>query len=170
MQLKEALFADDSQSKENEPMANDMIWQLPKLKAPKKGEAVSPSLASLINTACTSQCEVDDIISQYKLPSNCEKMSAPSVNPEIWSEIRRKAQTYDKAFQDIQTLVAMGMIPIVRLINLLKSHMTEEAKSLVSDAMILLDQAQFNISVRRRYMIRPFKRKNTLPYVILLPL
>ena len=90
-------------------------------------------------------------------------MSAPSVNPEIWSEINRKAQTYDKAFQDIQTLIAMGMIPIIKLIQLLKSKMSEKVQNLVSDTTVLLGQAQFNLSVRRRYMIRPFlKRKYSL--------
>ncbi|MCG8046246.1 MAG: DUF5320 domain-containing protein [Candidatus Thiodiazotropha taylori] len=159
VQLKEALFADESESKENESIPEDISWQLPKLKAPRKGQAVSPSLASLINTACTSQCEVDDIISRYKLPSNCEKMTAPTVNPEVWTEIARKAQTYDKAFQDIQTLIATGMVPIIKLVNVLKSHMTEEAKSMISDSITLLGQAQYNISLRRRYMIRPHLKK-----------
>lgn len=70
-------------------------------KAPKKGDDVSSSLAKMINTACTSQCELDDIMSKYKIPSNSDKMGAPSVNAEIWSDIGRKAQSYDKAFQDI---------------------------------------------------------------------
>ena len=158
-QLRDALFSDDIQNKENEQMVDDIPWQLPKLKTPKKGESISASLASLINTACTSQCDVEDILTKYKLPSNCDYMSAPSVNPEIWSEISRKAQTYDKAFQDIQTLIAMGMIPVIKLIQLLKSKMSEEAQNLVSDTMVLLGQAQFNLSVRRRYMIRPFLKK-----------
>ncbi|MCG8048844.1 MAG: hypothetical protein N0E48_25110 [Candidatus Thiodiazotropha endolucinida] len=160
-QLKDALFANESVEKENEPadLANEFSWQLPKLKTPKKGDAVSPSLASLIDTACTSQCEIDEIISKYKIPSNCEKMGAPSVNPEIWSDIVRKAQTYDKAFQDIQTLISIGMVPILKLVKLMKSHMSEEAQTSISDAITLLGQAQFNISIRRRYMIRPFLKK-----------
>ncbi|MEW8546919.1 MAG: hypothetical protein AB2693_25675 [Candidatus Thiodiazotropha sp.] len=40
-------------------------------------------------------------MSKYKIPSNSDKMGAPSVNAEIWSDIGRKAQSYDKAFQDI---------------------------------------------------------------------
>ena len=69
----DTLFS-DTQSKENEPepLANDdFTWRLPKFKIHKKGEAVS---ASLINTACTSQCEVDEIISKYKIPSHCDKI------------------------------------------------------------------------------------------------
>lgn len=159
-QLKDAFFDDAQNKDENEQLVDDDIpWQLPKLKAPKKGEAISASLASLINTACSSQCDVEGILNTYKLPSNCENLSAPLVNSEIWSEINRKAQTYDKSFQDIQTLIGMGMIPIIKLVSLLKSKMSEEAQKLVSDSMVLLGQAQFNLSVRRRYMIRPFIKK-----------
>ena len=160
-QLKDALFS-DTQSKENDPesLANDdFAWQLPKLKIPKKGEAVSAFLASLINTACTSQCEVDEIISKYKIPSNCDKMEPPSVNPEIWNDIIKKAQTYNKAFQDIQTLISIGMVPIIKPVSLMKAQLSDEVKSSISDAITLFGQAQFSISLRRRYMIRPFLKK-----------
>ena len=87
----------------------------------------------------------------------------PSVNLEIWSEIARKAQSYDKAFQDIQTLIATGMVPMIKLVSLLKSNLSEEAKSNISDAITLLGHAQFNISIRRRYMIRPYLKKKYPP-------
>ena len=87
------------------------------------------------------------------------KWLLPTVNLEIWSDIVKKAQTYDKAFQDIETLIATGMMPIIKLVSLMKSQMSDEAKSSVSDAITLLGQAQFNISLRRRYMIRPFLKK-----------
>ena len=55
------------------------MWQLPKLKIPEKGDPISQSLASLINAACTSQCDMDEIVSEYKLPSNCDKLALPLV-------------------------------------------------------------------------------------------
>ena len=58
----------------------DFTWQLPKLKCPEKGEPISSSLASLINAACSSQCDTDEIVSKYKLPSNCDKLASPLVN------------------------------------------------------------------------------------------
>ena len=165
-QLKDALFFEENECTDtNNNIIDDNAgdWDLPKLKIPKKGDSVSPSLASLINTACTSQCEVDDIIGKHKIPANCSSMVAPSVNPEIWSEIARKAQSYDKAFQDIQTLIATGMVPMIKLVSLLKRNLSEEAKSHISDAITLLGQAQFNISIRRRYMIRPYLKKKYSP-------
>lgn len=152
-QISGALF-DTESLKENE-LSDDLTWQLPKLKTPQKGEAVSPYLASLINTACTSQCDTDEIIGRYKLPSNCEKLSAPLVNADVWSEIGKKAQTY-KAFQ---ALISIGIMPIIKLASVLKSQISNnsEAKSMISDALTLLGEAQYNLSVRRR--LRPFLKK-----------
>ena len=106
----------------NEVVSNDedFTWQLPKLKCPEKGEPISPSLASLINATCSSQCDTDEIVSKYKLPSNCDKLAPPLVNGEIWTEIHKKAQTYDKAFRDIQSLIATGLSPIFYLLKVLK--------------------------------------------------
>lgn len=156
-----ALF-DSCSVRENTDSGNDeYFWQLPKLKIPEKGEAISQSLASLINTACTSQCETDGIVSKYKLPENCDKLAPPLINGEIWNEIHKKAQTYDRAFRDIQGLIASGMIPIIKLASLLKDQIksNEQAKTMFSDSITLFGQAQYNLSLRRRYMIRPFLKK-----------
>ena len=83
----------------------------------------------------------------------------PSVNPEIWLDIPRRAQTYDSAFQDIQTLIAIGMLPIIKLAKLLKSKLPEEAQNCITDAVNLLGQAQCNYLSIRRYMIRPHLKK-----------
>ncbi|MCG8046745.1 MAG: hypothetical protein N0E48_14100 [Candidatus Thiodiazotropha endolucinida] len=145
----------------NEVVTDDFTWQLPKLKIPQKGQPISASLASLINVACTSQCETEDIINKYKLPSNCDKLAPPLVNGEIWSEFHKKAQTYDKAFRDIQSLIASGISPILELLSVLKDQIesNSKARTLISDSITLLGQAQFNLSLRRRYMIRPHLKK-----------
>ena len=121
----------------------DFTWQLPKLKCPEKGEPISPTLASLINVACSSQCDTDEIVSKYKLPSNCDKLAPPLVNGEIWTEIHKKAQTYDKAFRDIQSLIATGLSPIFDLLKVLKDPIqaSPEARVLISNAITLLGQA-----------------------------
>jgi hypothetical protein len=55
---------------------------MPKLKSVVKDDPILPSLASLINTACTSQCEVDDMMSRYKVPQNCDKLCPLLINSE----------------------------------------------------------------------------------------
>ena len=144
---------------ENEGDDDPFTWDLPKLKAPDKGNPISESLASLINTACTQQCQINKIIEKYKVPSNCDFMSAPRVNEEIWSDLMksRRVQTTDKSLRDIQGLITAGMIPILSLANIIKPLIAQlpGAKDLISDALTLLGQAQFHLSIRRRYLLRP---------------
>ena len=148
--LIDALFepqeaVEPSQNDENE------IWDLPKLKGPVKGPAIAQSLANLINATCTSQC----------VPENCDKLCSPMVNNEIWKIMNKRAQSYDKCFSDIQNLVATGVVPIIKLFELVKPHIVgnPEAKTLFSDVITLIGQVQYNLSLRRRYMIKPHLKK-----------
>ncbi|KAH3781532.1 hypothetical protein DPMN_159363 [Dreissena polymorpha] len=43
--------------------------------------------------------------------------------------------------------------------DLLKSHISAEAETCISDCLTILGQVQYHISVRRRYMIRPCLKK-----------
>lgn len=97
--------------------ADEESWNLPKLKTPDKGDPISNSLATLINTACTKQCQLDDILDKYKVPANCEFMGAPCINKEIWRDLSKfkRVQTTDKSLRDIQNSVCSGMLPILSL-------------------------------------------------------
>ena len=87
----------------------DFTWQLTKLKCPEKGEPISPSLASLINAACSSQCDTDEIIRKYKIPSNCDKLAPPLVNGEIWTDIHKKAQHMTRHLEIFNLLLQQGL-------------------------------------------------------------
>lgn len=76
--LIEAMFEPQNTNESFQANEND-AWDLPKLKIPEKGAAVSQSLANLINTACSSQCVTDNIVDKYKVPENCDKLSSPLV-------------------------------------------------------------------------------------------
>ena len=146
-----------------EPSQNDEneIWDLPKLKGPVKGPAIAQSLANLINATCTSQCVTDEMVAKYKVPENCDKLCSPMVNNEIWKIMNKRAQSYDKCFSDIQNLVATSIVPIINLFELVKPHIVgnPEAKTLFSDVITLMGQVQYNLSLRRRYMIKPHLKK-----------
>ena len=140
---------------------NDIDWDLPKLKQPEKGPAISQSLANLINTACTSPCVTDLLVEKCRLPENCEKLAAPRVNNEIWKILNKRTQGYDKAFSDIKNLVAAGMTSVIQLADIVKYQISSnsEAKDLITNIITLMGQVQFNLSLRRRYMIRPQLKK-----------
>ena len=155
MNMANALFDDE------ESVEGDSVWELPKLKVPEKGTDISQSLANMINVACTSQCETESLVAKYPVPGNCEKMYAPRVNSEIWTFMQSMHQTSDKSIAQTQNLIASGMTPIIKLAEVLKPQIkgNAEAKTLISDALTLLGQVQYNLSIRRRYMIRPALKK-----------
>jgi hypothetical protein len=155
--MSSALFDDDE--------AECDTWELPRLKAPDKGKPISPSLAKVINVACTTQCETDSLISKYSVPENCEMACPPLVNNEIWKILNKRTQTQDRSIVQTQNLVASGMTPIIRLAEVLKPQImaNQEAKTLLCDALTLMGQVQFNLSIRRRYMIRPALKRKYYP-------
>lgn len=142
--MSSALFDDEDNECEN--------WELPRLKAPEKGKPISPSLAKVINVACTTQCETDSLVVKYSVPENCELARPPLVNNEIWKILNKRTQTQDRSIVQTQNLVASGMTPIIRLAEILKPQImaNQEAKTLLCDALTLIGQVQFNLSVRRR--------------------
>lgn len=155
-ELSDALF----DAEEGEIIGDDE-WELPRLKAPDKGRSVSETLAKKVNVACTSLCETDSLTSKYKIPQNCDKACPPLVNGEVWKILDKRSQSHDRGLQDIQNLVATGLTPIMKLAELLKPQImaNNEAKTLLSDSLTLLGQVQYNLSVRRRYFIRPSLKK-----------
>ncbi|MCG8113303.1 MAG: hypothetical protein N0E59_21335 [Candidatus Thiodiazotropha taylori] len=75
--------------------------------------------------------------------------------------MNKRAQSYDKCFADIQNLVATGVVPIIKLFELLKPQIAgnSEIKTLFSDTITMMGQVQYNLSLRRRYMIKPHLKK-----------
>lgn len=145
-----------------EPEEGEIVdWDLPKLKVPEKGKAISNSLAKMINVACTTQCHTDTLVNKYKIPENCDYICPPMVNGEIWKVLDKRAQSQDRGMVDIQNLLSTAMTPVMRLAEVLKPHImaNNEAKTLLSDTLTLMGQAQYNLSVRRRYFIRPNLKK-----------
>lgn len=74
---------------------------MPKLKVPEKSGAVSESMDGLINKALTAQCDLEPLVSKYKVPENCEKVVPALVNQEIWKAMDKKAHLQDKSLVDI---------------------------------------------------------------------
>jgi len=131
-------------------------WSPPKSKALDKDKPISSSLANLINLACCTPCDTDGIVSKYKIPENLDKACPPLVNTEVWRIMDRKGHSQDKGLQDVQSLLTASMIPIIKLAECIKkSDLKTQCKGLISDALTLMGQVQYNLSVKRRYCIRP---------------
>ncbi|WAR20011.1 hypothetical protein MAR_001849 [Mya arenaria] len=152
-----SMFDTDSN---NNQVSSEFGWTMPKLKAPEMGEPVSEPLAKLVNVASTKQCEMDGVVTKYKVPSNCDLATPPTVNQEIWKIMNKGGHLNDKLMVDIQNLVAAGIGSVLKLVNLLKDQsLSTESKGVLSDTLTILGQTQYNLSMRRRYMIRPSLKK-----------
>ena len=112
---------------------------------------MSETLAKKVNLACTSQFDVDSLVIKYIIPQNCDRACPPLVNNEVWKIMSKQAQFNDKSIQDIQNLVATGITPIIKLKPQIRTN--AEAKTLLSDSLTLLGQVQFQLSVKRRYLL-----------------
>lgn len=75
-------------------------------------------------------------------------------NYEIWKVLDKCAQSHDWGMVDIQNLVTTGMTPIIKLAEILKPHIqgNNEARTMIADALTVMGQIHFRLSVRRRYM------------------
>ena len=167
LQLQDALFQSEQGSvlgfEEHDNhyiIEEDFEWSLPKLKTPERGENISDSLANLIGRACSNLCQTTEIVEKYKVPANCEAMCPPSVNEEIWVDLNKvkKVQSTDKSFKEIQGLVTASMLPVLELSKVVRPFISKapEMKTLISEILTLIGQVQFNLSLRRRYLMKPF--------------
>ena len=94
------------------------------------------------------------------MPSNCEAMCPPSVNEEIWVDLNnvKKVQSTDKSFTEIQGLVMASMLPVLELSKVVKPFLSKapEMKTHISEILTLIGPVQFKLSLRRRYLMKPF--------------
>jgi len=153
--LGAALFDDEDVENAGDPYDT---WQPPKLKVPERGPEIAPNLANLINTACTVQCDTDLIVGKYKLPKNCTFLGAPEMNEEVHKCLSPRIRTQDGYMKEVQNLLSVGMVPVIKLADKLKAQIQEnaEVKGLMSDILTVIGQTQHMLSLRRRFMIRPF--------------
>ena len=97
---------------------------------------------------------------KYKVPSNCEAMCPPAVNEEISADLNkvRRVQSTDKSFKDIQSLVTAELLPVLALTKAVKPFISQvpEVKTYISEILTIFGQVQFNLSLRRRYLMKPF--------------
>lgn len=152
-----AMFGNNKDVDNNDQELNE--WAPPKLKSDVRGESISPSLAQLINTTCTSACCIEEIMQKYKIPENCGNLGPPLVNPEVWRILEKKGRSYDRLLVEIQNLVATGIVPIIKMAEVMGSNLSQPAKEYISDAITMFGQVQYQLSLRRRYIIRPNLKK-----------
>jgi hypothetical protein len=96
---------------------------------------------------------------KYQIPENCSNLGPPIVNAEVWKILEKKGRSYDRLLVEIQNLVAAGIVPIIKLAEIMGPDLSLPAKEYISDAVTMFGQVQYQLSLRRRYIIRPNLKK-----------
>lgn len=67
-------------------------------------------------------------------------LGAPLINNENWKVLEKRARSQDQDMVEIQNLTATGIVPIIKLVDMLKTQIASspEARNLVSDIMTIM--------------------------------
>ena len=124
----------------------------------KYGAETTKSVASLIGAVVKKKSNVNDLVKENKVPINCKGLFPPRVNPEIWGFLQRIAKSDDLLFQGIQKVLGLGIVPVIRLAEMLAKNDPIDKNAMrdnVSKALSVLCSAFFELSYARRMLLKP---------------
>ena len=140
---------------------------------------VAQKLADIVNKRWGSKLEdakLKEKLAKYNRPDNCEKLTVPKVNPEIWNKLKHVTRSADLRLANMQkVLVKVGSAVAKSTDRLLAIHadpektsasaLTDTLGKLVTynaDALALLGHVNIELSYRRRDATKP-KLNNEYP-------
>ena len=113
--------------------------------------------------------KLKDKYGKYLRPSNCETLTTPRVNPEIWDKLSHSAKQHDLRSSSTQrTLATVGALLckstelIMNVKHTQQSNFDSDLKTLIkmnTDAVALLSHAHIEMSHRRRESTKPHLNK-----------
>ena len=132
---------------------------------------VSSQLAAILDkswSTALSDAKLKEKLAKYNRPENCGRLLAPKVNPEIWSRISNLGQKQDLKFVSVQKALASAGSALAKSTQQLLDHRqsTEndiERKEILAsqiDALALLGHANYQLSLRRRDVLKLFLKKD----------
>ena len=133
---------------------------------------VSQKLADIVNKRWGSKLEeakLKEKLAKYNRPDNCERLTVPKVNPEIWHKLKHVTRSTDLRLANMQkVLVKVGSAVAKSTDTLLairadpeksvELSLTEKLGKLVTydaDALALLGRVNIELSYRCRNVIKP---------------
>ena len=133
------------------------------------GKPVMDDLVNILKVIFStdiSKADVDkkreEFIEKFLFPKNCEILSVPKVNKEIWRLLPASARNSDIAIQKPQTLIAHAIVPIVRVVEVLikadpqgDNEETNETVNRLMEAISMMAMANDDLNHVRRNSIKP---------------
>lgn len=137
----------------------------------KTTSPIAGKLADIINKRWAtkfSDSKFNDRMEKYERPENCDKVLVPRVNQEIWARLSSQAKRNDLRLASVQkVLVKIGAILAQCADKLMTARLehtnggkmsNEDMNGLLGlqiDALALLGHANYDLSLRRREVIKP---------------
>ena len=130
-----------------------------------QGPRVFDALAKRVNDSFTTKPLGDKLAllyDKYKTPENCEFLCVPRVNAPLWNELPHKARSGDLAMQEVQKAILKTGQALVSLaedvLQAKKRQGTlnpEDLLETLSDALSFVGHAGYQVSLKRRYLLKP---------------
>lgn len=143
----------------NEGLEEGFKFELPKIfeEDVKFGVETLSNIAEMVNTIVRRKANLEEVVKDSKIPSNCKNITPPKVNVEIWSFLRRNVKSLDLSMQTVQKLLGMGIVPVVRLAELLskKEFEIKDLRALTLKALTILCSVFFEFSYSRKMILKP---------------
>lgn len=146
------ILGEDPSSKENETF---------------KLHAALANRWSHILTNGLAKSDHDNIVQKYKIPSNCNLLSPPIVNPEIKGIIPSNIKKKDEAYVQFQTKLGLALTALGKGINSILTESVnlppaykEKLLPELSDSGRLLTGLYSDLSMARRSFIYPYMNKD----------
>lgn len=122
------------------------------------------NLAKFLVKCCTKQANIEQFLKakKIKIPSNCKSLLPTKLAPEIYNDLPPASRAGDSAVQDVQKVMGLAVSPLISVYQMLSgtSELSiAEAKKLIMDSMTLICNAHFELSIRRRYLIKRFLKR-----------
>lgn len=155
--LADLIDEDEQQHEEDDPGKFDSLNEFFD-KQEKTSKAVAEATAAVINTAMRASVPSSrekDLLDRVLRPDNCPALSVPKVNPEIWREMKKATRDSDVSLQKIQQCLLKGIMPLVHVMDSLRSSKDREALSQLGDTFKLLALASTHLSTKRKELIAP---------------
>ena len=128
------------------------------------GPKINQHLANITNKRFSSKLEFGKLkekMALYDRPANCESLVVPKINPEIWGKLNSAIKSQDLRMANVQKAVVKASTAVAISVEMVlnsKSNVQEQKSKLIStmsDAIALLGHASYDMSLRRRELLKP---------------
>ncbi|XP_046584948.1 uncharacterized protein LOC124291922 isoform X2 [Haliotis rubra] len=120
------------------------------------GDDVDINVSNMINVACSSDGNLADLREKYQIPSNCNVLIPPKVNPEIWNLVSQSGLDLDYRIQDVHMSIAESMVPLLIMLQSVQNTTYDESNTLtlLTHSLSLLGNSMYQINRIRMEAIK----------------